>query len=73
VHEADQGDTVSLPVTLEAAMEQLTALDAAPTPEAPAELIADKLLYRRPWRLAQEIESIRWPAPFVIRQVPQAR
>ncbi len=41
LHEADRGDTVSLPVTLEAATEQLAALDAAPTPEAPAELIAD--------------------------------
>ena len=34
LHAADRGDTVSLPVTLEAAMEQLAALDAAPTPEA---------------------------------------
>src|ERR1700688_459053 len=42
LHPADRGDTVSLPVTLEAAMEQLAALDAAPTPEAPAELITDK-------------------------------
>jgi transposase len=42
LHEADLGDTVSLPVTLEAAMEQLAALEAAPTPEAPSELITDK-------------------------------
>jgi transposase len=47
LHEADQGDTVSLPVKLEAAMEQLTALDAAPTPEAPAELITDKGYHSR--------------------------
>jgi transposase len=47
LHAADQGDTVSLPVTLEAAMEQLAALDAAPTPEAPAELIADKGYHSR--------------------------
>ena len=30
LHAADRGDTFSLPVTLEAAMEQLAALDAAP-------------------------------------------
>ena len=47
LHEADQGDTVSLPVTLEAAMEQLAALDAAPTPEVPAELIADNGYHSR--------------------------
>ena len=45
-----RGDTVSLPVTLEAAMEQLAALDAAPTPEAPAELIADKGYHSRDTR-----------------------
>jgi hypothetical protein len=38
LHEADQGEPVSLTVTLEAMMEQLAALDAAPGPEAPAEL-----------------------------------
>jgi transposase len=47
LHEADRGDTVSLPVTLEAAMEQLAALDVAPTPEAPAELITDKGYHSR--------------------------
>lgn len=47
LHEADQGDTVSLPVTLEAATEQLATIDAAPTPEAPAELIADKGYHSR--------------------------
>jgi hypothetical protein len=47
LHAADRGDTVSLPVTLEAAMEQLAALDAARTPEAPAELIAAKGYHSR--------------------------
>ncbi len=58
LHAADRGDTVSLPVTLEAAMEQLAALDAAPTPEAPAELITEgyhsrdtlKRLAEGPWK-----------------------
>src|SRR3954452_14717850 len=47
LHAADQGDTASLPGTLEAAAEHLAALDAAPTPEAPAELIADKGYHSR--------------------------
>ena len=46
-HRADQGDTASLPGTLEAAAEQLAALDALPTQEAPAELIADKGYHSR--------------------------
>jgi transposase len=46
-HEADRGDTVSLPVTLEAATEPLAAPDAAPTPEAPAERIADNGYHSR--------------------------
>ena len=59
LHAADQGDTASLPGTLEAAAEHLAALDAAPTPDAPAELIADKGYHSRetlkcladgPWR-----------------------
>ena len=40
VHAADQGDTATMPDTLANAIEHLTAVDAAPTPEAPAELIA---------------------------------
>jgi transposase len=47
LHAADQGDTASLPGTLEAAAEHLAALDAAPTQEAPAELIADKGYHSR--------------------------
>jgi hypothetical protein len=47
LHTAEQGDTASLPGTLEAATEQLAALDAAPTQEAPAELIADKGYHSR--------------------------
>jgi transposase len=47
LHAADQGDTASLPGTLEAAAEQLAALAAAPTQDAPAELIADKGYHAR--------------------------
>jgi hypothetical protein len=46
LHAADQGDTATLPDTL-AAAEHLIAVDAAPTPEVPAELIADKGYHSR--------------------------
>jgi len=48
VHAADQGDTTTtLPGTLASAAEHLAAVDAAPTAEAPAELIADKGYHSR--------------------------
>ena len=47
VHAADQGDTATMPGTLARAAAHLAAVDAAPTPEAPAELIADKGYHSR--------------------------
>jgi transposase len=47
VHAADRGDTATLPDTLEAAAANLAAVGAAPTPEAPAELVADKGYHSR--------------------------
>jgi hypothetical protein len=47
VHAADQGDTATMPDTLANAIEHLTAVDAAPTPEPPAELMADKGYHSR--------------------------
>ena len=47
VHPADQGDTTTMPGTLASAAEHLEAVDAAPTPETPAELIADKGYHSR--------------------------
>src|SRR5689334_22436521 len=41
IHLADQGDTQTLPGTLAHAEAMLDLIGAAPTPEAPAELIAD--------------------------------
>src|SRR3954454_23201010 len=41
IHPADQGDTQTLPGTLAHAEVMLDLIAAAPTPEAPAELIAD--------------------------------
>jgi transposase len=47
IHPADQGDTATLPETLAAAEANLAAVDAAPTPEEPAELVADKGYHSR--------------------------
>lgn len=47
VHAADQGDTTTMPGTLASAAEHLAGVDAAPTPEAPVELIADKGYHSR--------------------------
>src|SRR3954464_10846636 len=41
IHPADQGDTQTLPATLAHAAAMLDLIGAAPTPETPAELIAD--------------------------------
>jgi transposase len=47
LHPADQGDTATMPGTLASAALHLKAVDAAPTPEVPAELIADKGYHSR--------------------------
>jgi transposase len=47
VHPADEGDTATLPGTLEAAEANLAAAGAAPTPADPAELVADKGYHSR--------------------------
>jgi len=47
VHAADQGDTSTMLGTLASAAEHLATVDAAPTPEAPAELIAGKGYHSR--------------------------
>jgi transposase len=47
LHPADQGDTTTMPGTLASAAEHLAAAGASPTPEAPAELIADKGYHSR--------------------------
>jgi transposase len=47
VHPADQGDTTTMPGTLASAAENFKAVDTVPTPEAPAELIADKGYHSR--------------------------
>jgi len=47
VHPADQGDTTTMPGTLASAAKHLAAADAAPTAEAPAELVTDKGYHSR--------------------------
>jgi transposase len=47
VHPADRGDTATLPETLAAAEANLAAVDAAPAPDDPSELIADKGYHSR--------------------------
>ena len=47
IHPGDQGDTATMPATLEAAATKLAAVDAAPTVEDPVELIADKGYHSR--------------------------
>ena len=54
----DRGDTATLPDTLEAAGANLAAVGAAPTPEDPAELVADKGYHSRDG--LRELEDGAW-------------
>jgi hypothetical protein len=47
MHLADRGDTATLPDTLESAARHLAAVEAAPSAEAPAEMVADKGYHSR--------------------------
>lgn len=47
MHNADRGDTATLPGTLESAARHLATVDAAPSAEAPAEMVADKGYHSR--------------------------
>jgi transposase len=73
VHTAEQGDTATMPGTLASATEHLAAVEAAPVPDNPAELVADKGYHSRaglkeledgPWksRIAEprRDEFLRW-------------
>jgi transposase len=67
IHLADQGDTATLPATLEAAAANLAAVDAAPTPEDPAELVADKGYHSRDGLKA--LEDGRWKSRVAEKKV----
>ena len=47
MHLADRGGTATLPDTLESAARHLAAVEAAPSAEAPAEMVADKGYHSR--------------------------
>jgi transposase len=67
IHPADHGDTTTLPETLQAAAASLAAVDVAPTPEDPAELIADKGYHSRD-RL-KELEDGAWKSRIAEKKV----
>jgi transposase len=67
IHSADQGDTATLPATLEAAAAHLAAVDAAPTPEDPAELVADKGYHSRDG--LKELEDSAWKSRIAEKKV----
>jgi transposase len=66
VHLADRGDTATLPETLEAAEASLAAVGAAPTPEDPAELVADKGYHSREG--LKELEDGAWKSRIAERK-----
>ena len=68
IHPADQGDTTTLPGTLEAAEVNLTTVDAAPTREAPAELVADKGYHSRDG--LKELEDSAWKSRIAEKKAP---
>jgi transposase len=67
VHPADRGDTATLPETLEAAEANLTAVDAAPRPENPAELVADKGYHSRD--VLKNLEDGAWKSRIAEKKV----
>src|SRR5215218_5419955 len=68
VHAADQGDTATLPETLEATEANLAAVGAAPTPEVPAELVADKGYHSREG--LKDLEDGAWKSRIAEKKVP---
>jgi hypothetical protein len=66
VHAADEGDTATLPATLATAEANLAAVGAAPTPEDPAELVADKGYHSRDG--LRELEDGAWKSRIAERK-----
>ena len=58
IHPADQGDTQTLAATLEQAEAMLDLVGRAPTPETPAEMIADKGYHSRD--VLKALEDSAW-------------
>jgi transposase len=68
IHAADQGDTATLPETLTTAEANLAAVDAAPTPEEPTELVADKGYHSRDG--LKELEDGPWKSRIAEKKPP---
>jgi transposase len=68
IHPADRGDTATLPGTLKAAEANLATVDAAPTPEDPAELIADKGYHSRAG--LKDLDDGAWKSRIAEPKVP---
>jgi transposase len=68
IYPADQGDTTTLPETLKAAEANLAAVDVGPTPEEPAELVADKGYHSRDG--LKELEDSAWKSRIAEKKVP---
>ena len=58
IHPGDAGDTQTLEPTLEAAVSNLEALELAPAPDAPAEVVADKGYHAR--EVLKRLEDGPW-------------
>ena len=67
IHSADRGDTETLPGTLKTAEAHLAVVDAAPQPEDPAELVADKGYHSRD-RL-KELDDSAWKSRIAEKKV----
>jgi transposase len=67
IHPADQGDTTTLPATLETATANLAVVDAAPTPANPTELVADKGYHSRDG--LKELEDGAWKSRIAEKKV----
>jgi transposase len=67
IYPADQGDTTTLPATLKAAEANLATVDAAPTPENPAELVADKGYHSRDG--LKDLEDGAWKSRIAEKKV----
>ena len=67
IHPADQGDTTTLPATLEVAQANLVAVDAGPTAKDPAELVADKGYHSRDG--LKELEDSAWKSRIAEKKV----
>jgi transposase len=68
IHPADRGDTASLPETLTAAEAHLAAVDAAPSPEDPAELVTDKGYHSR--EALKALDDGAWKSRIAEKKTP---